>query len=140
MKPSFTIVKSLPTIGKKRRKHDEDDLHVAIASYLDMALPHNAYYFTIPNGGYRNKIEAYRLKRMGVKAGVSDIIILFSDDDGKHVLFAELKTTLGKLSPAQKLFFYAMERMGIPCAICRSIEDLTAFIEFNGLKLKARVM
>lgn len=31
------------------------------------------YLFAIPNGGFRHKIEAARMKGLGVKAGVSDL-------------------------------------------------------------------
>ncbi|QPG06538.1 VRR-NUC domain-containing protein [Salinimonas marina] len=33
------------------------------------------YLFHIPNGGKRGKLEAVRFKRMGVKAGVSDLFL-----------------------------------------------------------------
>tara|TARA_R110001632_G_scaffold232966_1_gene375682 strand:+ start:148 stop:537 length:390 start_codon:yes stop_codon:yes gene_type:complete len=56
-------------------------------------------YFSVPNGGTRNKLEAINLKREGVRAGVSDLVIIFKD----KVLFLEMKVApkvlkSGKLS------------------------------------------
>ena len=47
----------------------------------------NIEYFAVPNGGSRHKLEAINLKRQGVKAGVSDIVVLLDN----KILFVELK-------------------------------------------------
>jgi len=44
-------------------------------------------YFAVPNGGSRNKLEAINLKREGVKAGVSDLVVILKN----KVLFVEMK-------------------------------------------------
>lgn len=44
-------------------------------------------YFAVPNGGSRHKLEAINLKRQGVKAGVSDMVVFLSN----QILFVELK-------------------------------------------------
>lgn len=47
----------------------------------------NIEYFAVPNGGSRHKLEAINLKRQGVKAGVSDMVVLLKT----QILFIELK-------------------------------------------------
>lgn len=56
-------------------------------------------FFSVPNGGSRNKLEAVNLKKEGARAGVSDLVIVFKDE----VMFLEMKVSpkvlkSGKLS------------------------------------------
>lgn len=48
------------------------------------------YLFHIPNGGSRNIIEATKLKKMGVKAGVPDLQLIVPNGE-VHGLWIELK-------------------------------------------------
>ena len=52
--------------------HVEDDEQIVVADYLNLM---GFCWWHTPNGGKRNAREATRMKRMGVKAGVSDVII-----------------------------------------------------------------
>ncbi len=79
------------------RKHPEDDLHITIAQFLDLALPDDAVWTTVEHGGYRTKTEAAKLKAKGVKPGWPDIQIVYR---GRMVCF-ELKAPGRKLSPVQ---------------------------------------
>jgi hypothetical protein len=56
--------------------------------------------FHVPNGGYRGKREAGRLKSIGVTPGVSDFIFLQKG----HAYFIEMKAETGKQSAEQKNF------------------------------------
>jgi VRR-NUC domain len=58
--------------------------------------------FAIPNGGYRTKAEAARLKWTGVVAGVPDLCVLAPVG---RVFFLEVKTAVGRLSDAQREIF-----------------------------------
>jgi hypothetical protein len=90
--------------------------------------------FHIPNGGYRRKVEAAILKGMGVAAGTPDICILWRP--GK-VAFIELKA-LGKsnISPAQRVFHLRLWELGVPNAVCRSIDDVRAQLKTWGVQLR----
>jgi hypothetical protein len=55
----------------------------------------------IPNGGLRNKITAYQLKRAGVKPGWPDMLLL---DPFGRPHFLELKRRTGRMSEAQEAF------------------------------------
>jgi len=66
------------------------------------------YLFHIPNGGLRNKVEAVKLKKMGVKAGVWDLFLMIPTftvmHDHRSGLFIEVKSQEGKLTKNQKEF------------------------------------
>ena len=63
--------------GRVKRRHPEDDLQMQAARFLEQALPSDAVWFHVPNGGKRNRREAARFKAMGVKAGVLDIAVFY---------------------------------------------------------------
>lgn len=64
--------------------------------FLPALLP-DVVYFHPPNGGFRNPLEAKRLKDTGVKAGIFDLV--FFHRGAFHLL--ELKDEKGKLSKSQ---------------------------------------
>jgi hypothetical protein len=83
-------------------------------------------YFAVPNGGWRNKITAARLKRTGTKAGVPDLLII--DYPPKHPCFVgtaiEMKRAKGgKVSDAQERWMRAMEERGWLTMVCRGADE-----------------
>ena len=106
---------------KKRRKHPEDDLciecnHVA----LRLSKKYDFYWFHVPNGGVRSKLQALRFKQMGVRSGVYDYCIVRD-----HITpgWIEVKVGTGKRSDSQKEFAIKMEELGCPCNEVRSVEE-----------------
>lgn len=75
--------------------------------------------FSVPNGGTRNKAEAIKLKLTGMKAGVSDLIILLNN----KCLFVEVKTSTGKQSEVQKEFQEVVENLGFEYWLVRSLDE-----------------
>ena len=75
--------------------------------------------FSVPNGGYRTKKEASKLKATGVLAGVSDLIIL----QPNKTIFVEVKTETGRQSPKQKEFENIVKNLGFEYHLVRSLEE-----------------
>lgn len=87
-------------------KRIEDFIQYKCAEYLrsiKMVFTH------VPNAGRRSPREGARLKAMGMRAGVHDLLLFF--ENGLLVL-VELKTDTGALSPAQVKWHADMVRMG----------------------------
>ncbi len=80
-----------------RRNHPEDDLHMVAARYLDLALPEDAVWTTIPAGG-GGKVRGARIKAMGYKPGWPDLQIVYRG----QLICIELKSEEGRLSPRQR--------------------------------------
>lgn len=78
--------------------------------------------FAVPNGGSRNKIEAAGLKRQGVRAGVSDLILLFPRG-GHGALLIEMKYGKGRQRESQKKWQRVTEAAGYRYVICRSLDE-----------------
>lgn len=104
------------------RRHDEDATQRAVIQYLDWALPADGIAFAIPNGGKRHPREAARLKGLGVKAGISDICVVFRG----RAFFIELKTPRGVLSEAQRNMMRKLNYCDAPVMVCRSVADVEA--------------
>lgn len=77
--------------------------------------------FAVPNGGWRNKIEAVNLKRQGVKPGVSDLILLFPRK-GHGALLIEMKYGKGRQRDAQKKWQQTVEAAGYRYVVCRTFD------------------
>lgn len=75
----------------------EDKFQVACVDYL---RKRDLYYYHVPNGMYSNRITVSRFKRMGMKPGLPDIIILDAFC-GYHGLVVELKCGRNKLTDSQ---------------------------------------
>ena len=80
--------------------------------------------FSVPNGGYRNKVEAKKLKSTGTMAGVADLIVLFPN----KTYFIELKDGNKDQSNNQLLFESKVKELGFEYFIARSFEDFINLI------------
>lgn len=79
----------------------------------------------MPNGGYRTKTEAMKMKATGLVAGVSDLIIV----QPNRVIFLELKDTNGRQSNEQKSFQEKVTALGFEYWLIRSLEEFKAKLE-----------
>ena len=102
-----------------RRRHDEEDLQRQICHYLAVALPSDALFFAVPNGGLRSPKVAARMRGTGTRAGVPDLCVIFRG----HALFLELKTPRGVMSAAQKEMQKRLIYCGAEVMLIRSLED-----------------
>jgi VRR-NUC domain len=114
----------------KKRSSPEEDLQRLVFAWIfahEGKYPFLRYFLHVPNGGARSKGEAGKLKAMGVRKGVSDVIYPFASPSGKYLGFAcELKSQVGRLSAEQKDFLVTAQEHGWLCAECRTLD---AFIE-----------
>ena len=98
----------------------EDTLQASIINYLRLVCP-DLIIAAIPNGGKRGPAEAAMLKRTGMLKGLPDIVIVGYLGQSYWI---EVKTAKGRLSPAQSAIALQMTTMGVPSAVCRSIDDV----------------
>ncbi len=82
----------------------------------------------IPNGGMRNRAEAAKLKRQGVKKGVPDIFLPYACG-GYNGLYIELKAKGGVLSDEQDAFLREVSKSGYLAAVCFGAESAIRLTE-----------
>lgn len=96
--------------------------------------------FHIPNGGWRSKAEASKLKAMGVRKGVADLFLPVPvyGEDGAMVragLWIELKDAGGVLSVEQGEWLGEMKKRGYE-AVCatgahQAIEAIRRYLKLD---------
>ena len=92
-----------------------------LAALLSRYRPKILYY-AVPNGGWRNKITAAKLKASGVRAGVPDLVIA-EPRKGCHGLYIELKRAKGgRLSERQKEWLASLKSRGYRAEVCAGAE------------------
>jgi len=87
------------------------------------------YLLHVPNGGSRNKIEAYNLKLEGTRAGVSDYFLAYPHKD-KPGMWLELKRLKGGvLTAAQIEWLERMRSAGYVACVAYGWESAKTAIE-----------
>ena len=116
----------------KRRGTPEADLQRAVARALHFALPRSAIVHHCANevteAGPRGAKRQAILVGMGVHSGFADLIVLCAG----RVLFLELKSLKGRLSPAQEAFRDAALAQGFGWALVRSLDDALGALADHG--------
>ena len=106
----------------KRSEDTEQIVVVAWAGLNQAKYPELKWLHHVPNGGSRNKVEAIKLKQMGVKAGVSDLCLPYPK--GNYCgLYIEMKYDKGRHQESQKEFLTDMEEAGHYVATCYTAQD-----------------
>jgi hypothetical protein len=103
---------------------------IALAKWLDR---HGVLYSHIPMGGLRDKREAAIMKRMGVRAGIPDYLIL-----EPPICAVEMKRRRGgRLSAAQREVCSAMARHGWQVIVAHgAAEAVAALVEIGHGRLE----
>lgn len=105
----------------------QDILKYYYNTYCLTTTPNRSLIFAIPNA------LAQKQFGIGVLKGVSDLLIIHRTSATNHrTIFAEVKTPIGKQSPAQRLFETRIGAIsGVEYCIVRSVEDMKKIIENN---------
>jgi hypothetical protein len=98
------------------------------ALYASGQIPELRLFFHIPNGMFRHKSTAAKLKRLGVKPGIPDICLPVPR--GKyHGLYIELKRRKGgHVTPEQLEWIDALNRQGYRAVVCKGWHEASETI------------
>ena len=111
-------------------RHIESKIQTTCMTWFKHQYPAiSGLCFAVPSGGYRKPIEAKILSGEGVKAGISDIILLYPNS--KHnSLCIEMKIPGGKQTDKQREWQALAERHGNKYVVCHSLDEFMR--EVNG--------
>jgi hypothetical protein len=112
-----------------RRNNPEAQIQRAVVQHLKTRGVAGLVFFHVPNGGSRGRVEAAIFKAMGVRAGVSDLILVHA---GK-IFALELKAPGGRASEAQMEFLSDIDRAGAYTAMPTGLDAALATLEAWGL-------
>lgn len=122
------------------RNGSEDGEQAALFCWANLNLnlyPQLKWMFAVPNGGYRDKRTAGKLKATGVKAGVPDIwlpVCVTKYFENSHIHYSGLiielkirskktKNPLAGTSDEQKEWIAELKQQGYAVHICYGWED-----------------
>lgn len=122
-------------------RRPEQSLQIDVAKYLRVALRSPTYWSAIGHGG-GGRVRGAILKRMGVQAGVPDLLVMHpvaraNNTMGCWLVGIELKAAQGRLSEAQKATRKAFEDAGGIYHVARSLDDVAGFLKGVGIPLYA---
>ena len=113
----------------KKKEADEQISLMNWAKYQMGKYPELRMLHHVPNGGYRNQIEARNLKLQGVKAGVPDLVLPVARG-GYFGLYIELKADKNcKTSKNQELWIDDLRKEGYYADVCYGFEHAVRVIE-----------
>ena len=95
----------------------ELDLQKFVVALLRLNAADRVMWFAVPNGESRSARTGAKLKAMGVRPGVADLVIVLP---GGKAAFLELKAEGGRVSQSQKVFRTFCELNGAPYAVASS--------------------
>ena len=105
--------------------NQEEQIQREIVKHLDKV---KVYYFSCPNenagGGKGAMIRTRKYKAMGLRSGVSDLIVLLPN----RIIFLEVKTPTGTQSPNQKKFHKKVIELGFEYFLVRSVDDVAKIV------------
>jgi hypothetical protein len=102
----------------------EDQEQITLIDWSSFQPSIRPYLIHIPNGGSRHPVEAKKLKRMGVKKGVSDLFFA-KPMHGYAGLWIELKRNDKKIKPTpeQTEWINLMNESGYSAVVCHGAEE-----------------
>lgn len=129
----------------KGREPTEDQIQAGVVAHVKLlANRPNVVVYHVPNGGYRWETTGARLKAMGVRPGVADLVFHWSaggvvdtyigrELPAAHVLYLELKSRRGKQSDAQSEFQREAESAGAIYEIANDLDQALEILKGYGI-------
>jgi len=103
----------------------EEDIHKAVVEWADrqaQTRPALRLLFHVPNGGSRHVAEAVKLKGMGTRQGVPDLLLPVPRSAGCG-LALELKSPSGRLRPTQAWWLDRLYQAGWEIAVAWTFSE-----------------
>jgi len=113
----------------RRIRRPEEAIQRAVVQHLCARGVPGLVFWHTPNGGKRGIVEASSFKAMGVRAGVSDLILVHRE----KIFALELKAPGGRASQAQMEFLSDIDRAGAFTAMVEGLDAALATLGAWGL-------
>lgn len=109
----------------------EEQLQRAVVDLLALYEQRDWLAFChVGNGEWRHKATGGRLKAMGVRAGVPDLLVWIR---GGRAIGIELKAGRGTLSAEQMYWHARVASLGHRVHVCRSVDEVEAVLRAEGV-------
>src|ERR1700685_695380 len=129
MKLGIILPHRQPSVRLEGRAVSEQTVQRTVCEHLRRRGAHGVLWWHTPNGGRRSPVEAAIFNGLGVRAGVSDLILL---RDGRAFAL-ELKTERGRPTAAQMRFISEFRAAGGEASIAAGLDQALRTLETWGL-------
>ena len=103
-------------------EHQEQAALFEWAAIKSRQIPELAYLYAVPNGGFRHKATAAKLKAEGVKRGVPDVALPVARGP-YHGCWIEMKYGKNKPTSSQERWMEFLRGQGHYVTVCYSWEE-----------------
>lgn len=110
-------------IAKSGSESSEQQALFCWAALAAIDYPPLCYLFAIPNGGFRFKREAARLKAEGVRAGVPDVLLPLPKFKWAGLFIEMKKKRVGRVQDNQSEWIVYLNSVGYLAVVCYGWED-----------------
>jgi hypothetical protein len=107
----------------------EDNIQRVLFAHLNRRAARGVVYWHTPNGGKRQISEAAKFKRLGVRPGMPDVMLL----RGGELFALELKTDTGRLSDDQRATLQSLTAAGATVATAYGLDHALKLLEQWGI-------
>lgn len=118
---------------RKKPVRHEDKVQAKLLAELTFALLPDVYVYAIPNGGFRLKSEAVRMKSTGTKSGIADLVFIAPKWRTYWLEMKQSETRGSRPSDEQLGFAARCKRNDHPYAIAYSVDEAMDFLRLWGL-------
>lgn len=125
------------TVAKQRgRTYSEQRFHIEVVQYLNIALTRATFFLHVANQRRCTPQEGALLKKLGLKAGVPDLILIHAGR--AHGI--ELKSETGRVTPDQRATHEALRDAGVTVAVARTLQEVGDLLQAWGVPSRLRQM
>ena len=103
----------------------EELMHIVFCKWLSIYYP-SVFFMHPKNESKAGWVEQARKKMMGVKSGVSDLLLMH---EGKDCFWLELKTPKGRIQPSQKEFIELQRTLGNKAEFAKTLNECVQYVE-----------
>ncbi len=105
----------------------EEQIQTSCITWFNFHYPKYKDLLVHHHNNPRNPVNGARLKKLGLKAGIPDLVLYVPNSD-YYCLFIEMKNEKGRLSAKQKEYKKLLQEQGYKWELCRSKEDFKKII------------
>jgi hypothetical protein len=108
-------------------------IQIALVARLRREVRDGVLWYHVPNGEWRDKRSAAKLKAMGTRPGVADLEFHWRARGRQQTLFLELKSAKGRQSDSQIEFAERVRAIGYRYETASSSTEAIAILQRYGL-------
>jgi hypothetical protein len=130
--PESAATEALAVRRRRESRREEWNEHIKLAALLDEYLNPSCTFWTSLENKPRSMISGLFARRRKVRSGLPDVMLLVRHADGTRVIFIELKSCRGRVTPVQKQVRAELMPTGARWYMARTAQAALAAISREG--------